>query len=110
MKAWTVRYAAAACLLALAAVAASTPLRARAQVPSVQGPIQAPRPGRSLLPPLPPLQTAQAGDLTIGYRIYGEDPPLLLILGVGGTEDNWDPSFVARLATQYEVITFDIGA
>ena len=43
----------------------------------------------------------------MGYRVYGQGPPLLLIMGFGGTKENWDPTFLAQLATQYQVITFD---
>ncbi|MGH3744858.1 MAG: alpha/beta fold hydrolase [Mycobacteriales bacterium] len=44
---------------------------------------------------------------TVSYRTEGSGPPLLLIMGFGGTMDAWEPSFVDALAGTHRVITFD---
>jgi pimeloyl-ACP methyl ester carboxylesterase len=46
-----------------------------------------------------------AGD--VGYRVVGQGPPLLLIMGRGGSMDNWAPSFVDALAARHRVVVFD---
>jgi pimeloyl-ACP methyl ester carboxylesterase len=46
-----------------------------------------------------------AGD--VGYRVVGQGPPLLLIMGRGGSMDNWAPSFVDALAARHQVVVFD---
>ena len=37
----------------------------------------------------------------------GTGPPLVLIMGFGGTMAEWDPALVADLATQHTVVVFD---
>jgi pimeloyl-ACP methyl ester carboxylesterase len=51
--------------------------------------------------------TATVGDIEIAYRIQGRGEPLLLIMGLGGTYDIWDPTLLGELAQHYQVITFD---
>jgi pimeloyl-ACP methyl ester carboxylesterase len=46
-----------------------------------------------------------AGD--VGYRVVGQGTPLLLIMGRGGSMDNWAPSFVDALAARHRVVVFD---
>ncbi len=43
----------------------------------------------------------------VAYRSIGNGPPLVLIMGFGGTMQTWDPRFVDALATHYRVIIFD---
>jgi pimeloyl-ACP methyl ester carboxylesterase len=43
----------------------------------------------------------------VGYRVVGQGPPLLLIMGRGGSMDNWAPSFVDALAARHRVVVFD---
>ncbi len=50
---------------------------------------------------------ATVGDIEIAYRIQGQGRALLLIMGLGGTYDIWDPTLVADLAQHYQVISFD---
>jgi pimeloyl-ACP methyl ester carboxylesterase len=46
---------------------------------------------------------------TLAIRIDGDphESPLLLCQRFGGTMDDWDPEFVARLAARRRVIRFD---
>ncbi|MBA7563493.1 hypothetical protein ES708_05152 [subsurface metagenome] len=32
------------------------------------------------------------------YEIYGQDPPLVMIMGVGGNADCWPPHFIEKLS------------
>lgn len=43
----------------------------------------------------------------VRYRAVGAGPPLLLIMGFGGTMRTWDPRFVNALAHRYRVVVFD---
>ena len=54
-----------------------------------------------------PLRTVDAGQGKIGYRSVGRGRPLVLIMGLAGTMDSWQPSFVNALAGHRRVITFD---
>jgi len=53
------------------------------------------------------LSTVEVGDITIGYRIFGNGYPLVMITGFSGTMDMWDPSVVSMLSDHYRIITFD---
>ena len=53
------------------------------------------------------VKKVQAGDIQVGYKIYGKGYPLVLIMGYSGTMDIWDPNFVAALARKYKVVMFD---
>jgi pimeloyl-ACP methyl ester carboxylesterase len=54
-----------------------------------------------------PVRLAVTADGAVGYRELGSGQPLLLIMGLGGTMDNWSPSFVNALATEHKVVVFD---
>lgn len=54
-----------------------------------------------------PVQVATTADGAVGYRSVGRGPTVLLVMGFGGTLNNWPPSFVAALARTHRVITFD---
>jgi len=54
-----------------------------------------------------PVRTVHAGQGTIGYRAVGSGPPVVLVMGLSGTMDTWQPSFVDALAATHRVITFD---
>jgi pimeloyl-ACP methyl ester carboxylesterase len=43
----------------------------------------------------------------VAYRTLGSGPPLLAIMGYGGTMETWDPLFVDTLARHYRVVIFD---
>ena len=53
------------------------------------------------------VQTAHTKLGTVSYRSYGSGPPLVLIMGYGGTMESWDPRFVDALAKHYRVVIFD---
>jgi pimeloyl-ACP methyl ester carboxylesterase len=53
------------------------------------------------------VQTAHTKLGTVGYRSYGSGPPLVLIMGYGGTMESWDPRFVDALAKHHRVVVFD---
>jgi pimeloyl-ACP methyl ester carboxylesterase len=44
---------------------------------------------------------------SVGYRIVGSGPPLVMIMGYAGTMEVWDPRFVDALARHYRVVIFD---
>jgi pimeloyl-ACP methyl ester carboxylesterase len=44
---------------------------------------------------------------TVGYRIVGSGPPLVMIMGYPATMEDWDPRLVDALATHYRVVIFD---
>ncbi len=54
-----------------------------------------------------PVRVAATDDGNVGYRELGSGPPLLLIMGLGGTMDNWSSSFVDALAADHKVVVFD---
>jgi pimeloyl-ACP methyl ester carboxylesterase len=56
-----------------------------------------------------PVQHDQVGDISVGYRAggSGSGPPLVLIMGYGGTMYEWDPALLERLADQRRVVVFD---
>ena len=44
---------------------------------------------------------------TVGYRVVGTGPPLILITGYTATMEGWDPRFVGALAEHHRVVIFD---
>src|SRR5215213_1216667 len=55
-----------------------------------------------------PTKTVKVGAQTVGYRSIGEGRPVVMIMGLSGTMDAWDPTFVDALAaTGHRVILFD---
>jgi pimeloyl-ACP methyl ester carboxylesterase len=54
-----------------------------------------------------PVQVAHTSLGTVGYRVVGSGPPLVLIMGYSGTMETWDPRLVDALARHYRVVTFD---
>ena len=50
----------------------------------------------------------KVGKQRVGYRSFGNGRPLVLIMGLGGTMDAWDPTFLDALAAQgHRVVVFD---
>ena len=47
------------------------------------------------------------GDVNIGYRDYGEGYPLVMMMGLSGTMDIWDPNFISILSQSNRIIMFD---
>jgi len=54
-----------------------------------------------------PVQVAVTALGAVGYRRLGAGPPLVLVMGLGGSIDDWTPSFVADLASHFDVVVFD---
>jgi pimeloyl-ACP methyl ester carboxylesterase len=54
-----------------------------------------------------PVRIAHTRLGTVGYRVVGTGPPLILITGYTATMDSWDPRFVGALAERYRVVIFD---
>jgi pimeloyl-ACP methyl ester carboxylesterase len=54
-----------------------------------------------------PVRVAQTTSGTVAYRVVGSGPPLVLIMGYGGTMETWDRRFVDTLAERYRVVIFE---
>ncbi|HTU76502.1 MAG TPA: alpha/beta hydrolase [Trebonia sp.] len=54
-----------------------------------------------------PTLVASTSAGAIGYREVGTGSPVLLIMGFGGSMDDWAPSFVDALAAHHTVVVFD---
>lgn len=52
-------------------------------------------------------QHAPVGDLDVAFRVAGDGPALLLIMGHTGTLDQWPLAVVNALARDHRVITYD---
>ncbi len=103
----------AAAAAALAILSAVGPAPAQAgPVPAQAGPalaqIRAAAPAAGLpdIVTAPTLIASTAAG-AVGYREVGTGSPVLLIMGFGGSMDNWAPSFVNALATRHTVVVFD---
>lgn len=57
--------------------------------------------------PAVPDQLVQVGDIKMGYRIYGQGYPLVLIMGYGSTMKLWEPGLIQSLSSSFKVIVFD---
>src|SRR5215469_5140313 len=54
-----------------------------------------------------PLKKVRVGDIDIAYKMFGIGEPILLITGVGGDMNSWDPSTLKSLSSNHTVIIFD---
>jgi pimeloyl-ACP methyl ester carboxylesterase len=54
-----------------------------------------------------PVRHIRVGRISIGYRRIGSGPPLVMIMGFGGTMAEWDPALLTRLGARRTVIVFD---
>jgi len=63
----------------------------------------------SSFPPNPPqdIKKIKVGDIRIAYKMFGKGDPLLLIMGYGGSMNNWDPKLIEKLSENHTVIVFD---
>ncbi len=52
-------------------------------------------------------QTVRVGDIGVGYRVYGNGYPLVMIMGYGSTMQLWEPALIRTLSSRYKVIVFD---
>ena len=49
----------------------------------------------------------QVGDIKMGYRIYGDGDPLVMIMGYGSTMKLWEPGLIRALSSCFKLIVFD---
>jgi pimeloyl-ACP methyl ester carboxylesterase len=54
-----------------------------------------------------PAKVADTPAGTVGYREVGTGSVVLLLMGLGGSMDDWPPAFVASLATGHKVVMLD---
>lgn len=54
-----------------------------------------------------PVEYVQVNGVTLGYREFGSGEPVLMVMGFGGTIDDWDETFIGILASEYHVYTYD---
>jgi pimeloyl-ACP methyl ester carboxylesterase len=54
-----------------------------------------------------PVQTVNTKLGSVAYRAIGAGPPLVMIMGYGGTMEVWDRSLIDTLARHYRVVIFD---
>jgi len=89
-------------LLALGAAACSSPGSAASG--STTAPRSVAASGGITAVPVKVIQTAEG---QVAYHQLGNGTPLLLIMGLGGSIDDWEPAFVNALAYRYRVIVFN---
>jgi pimeloyl-ACP methyl ester carboxylesterase len=54
-----------------------------------------------------PLKKVRVGDIDVAYKMFGKGDPILLITGLGGTMDGWEPSTLRDLSSNHTLIIFD---
>ena len=54
-----------------------------------------------------PLEKVRVGDIDMAYKMFGKGDPILLIQGVGGSMDSWEPSILRDLSSNHTVIILD---
>jgi pimeloyl-ACP methyl ester carboxylesterase len=54
-----------------------------------------------------PTKIARTAAGLVGYREVGAGSPVVLIMGLSGSMDDWQPAFVAGLAADHRVVVFD---
>jgi pimeloyl-ACP methyl ester carboxylesterase len=53
------------------------------------------------------VKKTKVGDIDIAYKMFGKGDPLLLIMGYGGSMNNWDQVLLKKLSKNHVVIVFD---
>jgi pimeloyl-ACP methyl ester carboxylesterase len=56
---------------------------------------------------LTPVEYVNANGVMLGYREFGSGDPILMIMGFGGTINQWNETFIGILASKYHVYTYD---
>jgi pimeloyl-ACP methyl ester carboxylesterase len=54
-----------------------------------------------------PIHVAETSAGPVAYREVGRGLPLVLVMGLGGTMDDWAPPFVDRLGADFRVVVLD---
>jgi pimeloyl-ACP methyl ester carboxylesterase len=52
-------------------------------------------------------RSAQVGDIKMGYRVFGNGDPLVMIMGYGSTMNMWESGLLQALSSRFKVIIFD---
>src|SRR6056297_1668067 len=47
------------------------------------------------------------GEIKIGFKVIGQGEPLLLLMGLGGTMENWPQTIIDMLSFEYQLILMD---
>ncbi|MGH3247609.1 MAG: alpha/beta fold hydrolase [Trebonia sp.] len=95
-KRWSALALAAAGIMTALSACGSPALPAPASVPAGTPPIAA-----------APVRVAKTTLGDVGYRIIGNGPPLVLIMGYGGSMETWDTQFADTLVQHNRVVIFD---
>lgn len=53
------------------------------------------------------IRQVHANGIDIGYKLVGSGTPLVMIMGLGGTAEDWPKPIVAALAKKYQLILLD---
>lgn len=56
---------------------------------------------------LGPVKHISADGISIGYRVGGRGPWLIMVIGRGATMAEWDPQLIAQLIVNHRVLVFD---
>src|SRR5215831_13628202 len=54
-----------------------------------------------------PVKKVHVGDIDVEYKVFGKGDPILLIQGLGGSMDSWEPSILKELSSNNTVIIFN---
>jgi pimeloyl-ACP methyl ester carboxylesterase len=54
-----------------------------------------------------PVKKIHVGDIDVAYKMFGKGDPILLIQGLGGSMNSWQPSILRELSSNHTVIIFD---
>lgn len=49
----------------------------------------------------------KVNDIQVYYELYGEGFPLIMIMGLGGNIDWWDPRMIQSLSKRFKLVVFD---
>lgn len=53
------------------------------------------------------IHRVQANGIAIAYKLIGSGEPLVLLMGLGGTMEQWPPAVIDRLSQRYQLILLD---
>jgi pimeloyl-ACP methyl ester carboxylesterase len=61
----------------------------------------------SAIPGISEIKLAKMGNVTLGYRMVGEGPLLILAHGARTNMHSWDPDLLKKLSESFQVLIFD---
>ena len=53
------------------------------------------------------LPKIEVDDIQIYYEVRSEGFPLIMIMGLGGNADWWDPRMIEKLSKEFKLVMFD---